>query len=263
MKKIFKILIFFLTLLVIFSLYEITSIDNRYINRSTIDIDINNARNPQIKRLVRKLDLHIGSFYFSLSKKKQKEFYNQDLDKYKSLPNEIIIPATLDDLTISNNKNFNNTASWKRSHGNHSSNKFSNLRKINSKNIKDLELAWVHSFEKNGDIPGNPIYFNKKVYLSSTGKSLVALNAINGKKIWEFKTEGKAATRGLILKEEDKSKIYFCDQVNFKELYADTGDKVKEFRKKGKIKKKKKCQITPVIIDDKIIIGTFEPAVEV
>ena len=53
------------------------------------------------------------------------------------------------------------------------------------------------------------------------------------------------------------------DQKNLISLYASDGQTVKSFGKKGKIKLKKKCQITPVIIDDKIIIGTFEPAIEV
>jgi len=263
MKKIFKIIIFSLILITFFTLYEVTSIDSRYINRSSLNIDINNVRNPQIKKLVRKLDNYIGSLYFRFSKKKQDEFYNRNLERYKSLPNEIIIPAASDNLTISNNKNYNNSTNWKRSHGNHASNKFSNLKQINRENVKDLAVAWVHEFEKNGDIPGNPIYFDRRVYLSSTDKSLVALNATSGEKIWEHKTEGMAAPRGLILNEEDKSKIYFCDQINLNALYASNGKPVNEFGKKGKIKLKKKCQITPVIMDDKIIIGTFEPAIEV
>tara|TARA_B110000259_G_scaffold150505_1_gene169967 strand:- start:3238 stop:5247 length:2010 start_codon:yes stop_codon:yes gene_type:complete len=264
MKKIFKIIIFSLILITFFTLYEVTSIDSRYINRSSLNIDINNVRNPQIKKLVRKLDNYIGSLYFRFSKKKQDEFYNRNLERYKNLPNEIIIPAaSFDNLTISNNKNYNNSTNWKRSHGNHTSNKFSNLKQINRENVKDLAVAWVHEFEKNGDIPGNPIYFDRTVYLSSTDKSLVALDATNGEKIWEYKTEGMAAPRGLILNEEDKSKIYFCDQINLNVLYASNGKPVNEFGKKGKIKLKKKCQITPVIMDDKIIIGTFEPAIEV
>ena len=71
-----------------------------------------------------------------------------------------------------------------------------------------------------------------------------------------------AATRGLILNEEEKPKIYFCDQINLNALYADNGEEVKEFGKNGKIKLKKKCQITPDVYD-KIIIGTFEPSIEV
>jgi glucose dehydrogenase len=143
-------------------------------------------------------------------------------------------------LYISNNKNFNIKKNWKRSHGNHSSNKFSNLDQINVENVKNLEVSWIYEFDKNGDIPGNAIYFDKKIYLSSTDKSLISLDAINGKKIWEFKTEGMAAIRGLILNEEEKSKIYFCDQVNLNAIYANSGKPVKEFGKNGKIKLKKK-----------------------
>jgi quinoprotein glucose dehydrogenase len=263
MKKLLKIFNIFLILLSAIILYEVTSIDSRYINRSMINVDINNVRNPQIKKFVRKIDLYFGSFYFSLSKKKQNEFYNQDLEKYNSLPVEKIILPASKNLTISNNKNYNNSINWKRSHGNHSSNKFSNLKQINTENINDLKVAWVYEFKKNGDIPGNLIYFDKTIYLSSTDRSLVALHAKNGNKIWEHKTEGMAARRGLIFNEENKSKVYFCDQGNLIALYASNGNIVKEFGKNGKIKLKKRCNITPVIINDKIIIGTNEPAVEI
>ena len=263
MKKIFKLSNLFLILIALFILYEFISIDNKYINRSVIDININNVRNPPLKKISRKIDLYIGSIYFNLSKKKQNEFFNQDIKKYKSLPNEIIIPPSSKNLTVSNKKSSNNLINWKRSHGNHSSNKFSNLKKINTQNVHNLEVAWTHEFEKNGDIPGNPIYFDETIYMSSTDKSLVALNAEDGKKVWEYKTNGKAALRGLIINEEKNPKVYFCDQGNLIALNALDGNEVVEFGNNGKIKLKKKCQITPVIISDKIIIGTFEPAIEV
>ena len=258
-----KFILYISLILILIISYELISIDNKYINKSAISVDINNIRNPQIKKIFRKLDLYLGSFYFTLSKKKQEEFLNQEIDKYKVLPENIEVPSKLDKLTLSNKKNFNNLKNWKRSHGNHSSNKFSNLSKINTKNVKNLELAWTHTFEKKGDIPGNPIYYEGVIYLSSTNKSLVALDAFDGKKIWEHKTEGMAATRGLILNEEEEPKIYFCDQKNLIALYASTGKLVKNFGDNGRIDLKYKCQITPVIIDNKIIIGTFEPGIEV
>ena len=240
-----------------------TSISTKYINRAIITIDVNNIRNPQIKKIVRKLDLFLGDIYFKLSKKKQKEFYSQDIKKYNSLPDEIIVSPKLENLTISNGKSINNFENWERSHGNHASNKFSNLKKINLNNVSKLDVAWTHTFNKIGDVPGNPIYFNGVVYLASPKKGLKALDASTGKKIWSLPTDGMAARRGLLLNKEDKSKIYFCDQQNLISIYANNGKYVKEFGKKGKIKLKKYCQITPVIIKDKIIIGTFEPSIEV
>ena len=92
---------------------------------------------------------------------------------------------------------------------------------------------------------------------------MIAINASNGEKIWSLKPDGMAARRGLVLYNEGKPKIYFCDQQNLIAVYASNGNYVKNFGKKGKIKLKKYCQITPVIIKDKIIIGTFEPNIEV
>ena len=62
-----------------------TSISTKYVNRSTVTIDVNNVRNPQIKKIVRKLDLFFGDIYFNLSKKKQDEFYSQNLEKYNKM----------------------------------------------------------------------------------------------------------------------------------------------------------------------------------
>ena len=67
-----------------------------------------------------------------------------------------------------------------------------------------------------------------------------------------------AAPRGLILnKEKDKQYLYFCDQLNLISFNEN-----QRFGKNGKIKLKK-CHVTPTIINDQIIIATFEPGVEV
>ena len=50
MSKILKTLTFFIVLIIALSLYDVTSIDDKYINRSTLNVDINNARNPQVKK---------------------------------------------------------------------------------------------------------------------------------------------------------------------------------------------------------------------
>ena len=71
--------------------------------------------------------------------KKQKEFFYNNHDEYKILLNEKIILGEKN-LTLTNNKNFNNNNDWLRSHGNHSSNKFSNLKQININNVENLKL---------------------------------------------------------------------------------------------------------------------------
>ena len=58
-----KSLKFLSLFIVLFVIYELTSIDTKYINKNSIIIDINNVRNPQVKKLVRFLDNYFGYIY--------------------------------------------------------------------------------------------------------------------------------------------------------------------------------------------------------
>ena len=55
-KKIVKYLIIFTFSVAFLIFYEITNISSKNINREFINIDINNARNPQIKKALRFFD---------------------------------------------------------------------------------------------------------------------------------------------------------------------------------------------------------------
>ena len=74
MKKSFKYFCYILILLISFIFYELISIDASYLNRNTITLDVNNVRNPQVKKIVRTVDNLLAYSYFSISKKKQREF---------------------------------------------------------------------------------------------------------------------------------------------------------------------------------------------
>ena len=257
--KVFKYTILVLVVLIVF---ELSSYNKNYVNKNLITFDVNNIRNPQIKKIIRTLDNYLGHIYFKISKTKQDEFYENDIDKYNNLPDEIYIKADLNGLTLSNNKSLNNSKDWTRSHGNNLSNKFSSLKKINKENVKELKKFWTFEFDKRGAVPGNPIFFRDKIILGSPNNSLVALDVNSGTKVWEHKTEGAAAVRGLVLRPENEM-IYFCDQKNLIALNFKDGTPNVKFGNSGKIKLKKKCQTTPVIIDNEIIIATFEPGIEV
>ena len=72
MKKSFKYFCYILILLISFIFYELISIDASYLNRNTITLDVNNVRNPQVKKIVRTVDNLLAYSYFSISKKKTK-----------------------------------------------------------------------------------------------------------------------------------------------------------------------------------------------
>ena len=245
-----------------FSLIEMISIEPKYLNQTTITFKVNNVRNPQVKKIVRFLDNIYGRIIFNLSTKQQAKF-TVDKNLYNSLPNKIHVDGIDNKYTNSNNLSKNNLNEWHRSHGNHSSNRFSNLKDVNLTNIDDLDLAWTHEFDGVGGIQANPIFAKGLIFMPSTSRSIVAINAINGKKVWEHKTIAKPALRGLIYNDEKDPKLFFCDGKNLSALFANNGKKVEDFGNSGVVDLKGMCKITPVIINDKIIIATIEPALEV
>jgi quinoprotein glucose dehydrogenase len=260
--KLKKYLLYIFIIIFTFTIYELTNFNFHYVNKPLITIDINNIRNPQIKKLVRFADNYFSYYYFKFSKKKKEEFYNTNEKNLKQLPEKKIYKTNINNLTTSNNKNYNNNKNWLRSHGNHSSNKFSSLEKINLKNISKLDLYWIYEFDEKKPIPGNPIFFDGNIFVATTGKSLVSIDVLTGKKNWEFYTEGYPAIRGLLLDKKTKN-LYFCDQYNLISIQSKTGTTNKEFGNNGKIKLKHKCHVTPAIIDKDLVIATFEPSVEV
>ena len=264
MHKVIKILFILLVLVFIVALIEMISVSNKYINKSLITFDVNNIGNPQIKKLVRTID---NLYAYSLLKfnKEQKKHLDQNDEYFESLPLYKTIPAKKNDFTVTEIKQKNNSEEWKRSHGNHGSNRFSNLSQINLSNIKNLDLAWKFEFkEVKRDIQANPIIANGKIFIPSPGNKVLSIDALTGKKIWEFQIDATPARRGIIFwSEKNKSLIYFCAEKNLISLNADNGKPNNIFGKKGFVKLKNRCKVSPVIIDNKLIIATVEPALEV
>ena len=89
--KFFKIIKYLTVLLFILIIFDLFSYNKYYVNKDKISFDLNNARNPQIKKILRFIDNYFGYFYFKISKKKQDEFFNTDTQVYNNLPTEVYI----------------------------------------------------------------------------------------------------------------------------------------------------------------------------
>ena len=245
---------------------EMTSISTKYLNRSVVSVDVNNIGNPQIKKFVRKIDNIYSVILLKISNEHKKHLDQAD-EKYNNLPNEKIIYAKKNNFTLSNANAKKNTDVWYRSHGNHFSNRFSNLDLINTDSISKLSLAWKYEFDKIGhDIQANLIIAEDKIFTPTTRNKIIALNAKIGNKLWEYKTSGVPARRGLIYwpgENNFESRIYFCAEKELISLNPKNGKPIKSFGKNGIVKLKKRCLVTPVIINDKLIIATFEPGLEI
>ncbi len=264
MKKIIKLISILFLLIFSFAITEMVSISTKYVNKSTLTFDVNNIRNPQIKKLVRNID-NLYAYALLKFSKNHKNHLNQEDSKFDTLPLYKTIQAKNDNFTLANFNEKNNENDWKRSHGNHSSNRFSNLSIVNLSNIKNLDLAWKYEFKEiKRDIQANPVIANGKIFIPSPGNKIISLNASNGKKIWEYQALSTPARRGIVFwSNRGKSKIYFCAEKKLISLNAEDGKLEKDFGKKGIVKLKNRCKIAPVIINNNLIIATVEPALEV
>ena len=265
MKKIIKLIFVLFLLFISFTIVEMASISTKYVNRSLITFDINNIRNPQIKKISRVLDNLYSLFLLKISPG-QKKHLDQTDDKFSDLPETKIILGKKNNFTLSKSNEKNNLFDWRRSHGNHSSNRFSDLSQINLKNINKLELAWIYKFDKiKRDIQANPIIAENKIFLPTTINKIVALNSETGEKIWEKNVKGTPARRGMIYwkNSNNLSRIYFCAEKQLISISPKDGKLIKNFGKNGKVKLKKRCKVSPVIINKKLIIATVEPALEI
>ena len=73
-KKIINYILILLLFLTLFIFYEIIGISNKTVNRNFISLDINNIRNPQIKKFMRNLDNYYSGILL-LVNKNHKEYY--------------------------------------------------------------------------------------------------------------------------------------------------------------------------------------------
>jgi glucose dehydrogenase len=150
------------------------------------------------------------------------------------------------DEKILNNTN-NDSRSW-LTHGlNYNENRFSQLTKINQNNVKDLALSWSYDLDQMKGVEATPIIANGVMYVTGSSWSMVyALDAITGKKIWQYDPEVPSATlekaccdavnRGVAIFED---KIYFGSlDGRLIALNAKTGKKVWEVNTVDKSKPK-------------------------
>ncbi len=264
-KKILKLTLYFLTAVILFFIYEITSFSSKIVNRSFVSFELNNIRNPQVKKIMRFLDDGYASLLLKISP--ESKSYYQNNDDRSTLPNEKIIKKT-------NNfsKNLypleNNNNNWHRNYGSHASNRFSSLKNINKNNLNKLDLAWKYKIDEKvfNDIQSNVIVAEKKIFIPSYNKKIIALNAKNGKFIWEYRLDSYAPRRGMTYLEQTEkhpSRLFFSSYKNLMSLSAKDGKIIKSFGNDGIVKLKKPSITAPAIFKNNLVITTSEPALEV
>ena len=130
--------------------------------------------------------------------------------------------------------------------GDNSSSHYFNLTEINKQNVDQLQVAWEYHTgddvsENRSQIQCNPIIINGILYGTSPKLKVFALNAITGKKIWEFdpNPESKYAqnvNRGVSYWQDGPDKrILFTSGSDLFAINAESGLLVETFGNSGKV----------------------------
>jgi len=269
--RIFKIVLLTSLLLLItpllFVVFDLAKYDSSYINRNALTFNINNLNSRKSVKIFNYYNnLYNKIFHTALKKNKKVEskFARESLPKTKIIPkkSEGFLPGqSIDEIE----KNFSN---WTRSHGGFSSLRFSSLDKINKENVKTLELAWIYN-SKDGKkgMQANLVVYDGLIYSPTPGNSIVCLDGKNGKEVWRYKVKKgyNVAKRGLLIwhdKENNLHKLFFTNDDQLISLNAKTGKPINDFGKNGIIKIGS-SPIPPVVIDNKLVVATFRPSIEV
>ena len=258
-KYFLKFLVGIIFLFSFLGLYQSIDYDSKYINRSTIQIDFNNIRTPFIKKIFLKGEKLINKIFFQTDQKNNNDIKNEIYPKYKYIYSDLEnkLSEIEEDIYVKE---------WHRSNQSNSSQRFSELDIINSTNVKDLEVAWIYkSGDGEGQIQSNPIIVDDKIITPTPGHNIVAIDSKSGKELWRFKSKSSfPAQRGLVYWEGNKiSKpgIFFSDHSGLYKLSVN-GKLDYSFGDKGFIKTNL-SKTAPLIIDNKLIISTFAPSIDI
>ena len=264
-----KINIFFilLILILIFYLIDFAKINFRYVNKNLIEFNYENLDQEFNKRIYFFFEKYIYKNFFSLMNKSidyEDNFYELQfgLKDKKIIKSE---PSTI------NNKQYKRLlGNWYRSHGNNYSNRFSNLEKINSNNIDQLEIAWIYRSDKNKnydiDIQCNPIVVNGVIYTPVAGGYIAAIDGYTGKELWKSeKFNNDVARRGILFSDKNKynvSRLYFNNGSKLIALDSSNGKRDFSFGKDGAIKTGY-SKIAPLIFKNNLIVASWKKDLEI
>ena len=262
-----KIIFFISALLIIFYILDFLNFNYKTVNKNFIEFKFSNLNYSLNKKIYLLFEKYIYNKFFNLDDNKAITRNELFKDQY-NLKDKTIIKSEVS--TLNEIKYEKLLGNWYRSHGNNYSNRFSNLDKINLKNVHNLDIAWIyHSNNKKGaniDIQCNPIAVNGIIYTPVVGGYIVAIDGFNGKEIWRSeKFNNDLARRGILFSKKNINKIpriYFSNGSKLIALNSNTGKRDDTFGKKGIIKTGY-SKISPLIYKDKIILATWDKNLEV
>ncbi len=135
--------------------------------------------------------------------------------------------------------------SWEVYSGDNKGTKYSSLRQIDNQNVGNLTVAWTY---KTGDmreaprttIECNPIIIGRRMFITSPGLKVIALDAASGKELWKFDPyEGESAygvNRGVTYwSDKMQERLFYVAGSNLYCLNPASGKLIESFADSGKV----------------------------
>jgi quinoprotein glucose dehydrogenase len=123
--------------------------------------------------------------------------------------------------------------------------KYSSLSSINRANVRQLKPAWIYRCDDMRERPAstiecNPLIIEGRMYLTTPGLKVVALNAATGAELWRFdpwnEQGGRGVNRGLVYwSTKNDQRIFFVAGQFLCAIDAHLGKPVKSFGVDGRI----------------------------
>lgn len=263
-----KLIILIVGLLLVFIWKDYKKIDIHYVNQSPVTYDFSNINNNILKKLIFFLDKEFELFLVN-NFKKHKKYWTLEKKSIREKDNLYVYFKNKSFFNKSENKDLQNPNKWHRSHGDNTSNRFSNLKLINVNNAKDLKLEWIFKGDDlKSDIQANPIFAENRIFTPISGGYIAAIDPSNGSLVWKSKKFSQSvAQRGLVYwqgNEFHNSRLYFSNREKLISLDAKTGKPVKTFGNEEYVRTGL-SSITPVINHkrNEIYLATWSRAIEV
>lgn len=136
-------------------------------------------------------------------------------------------------------------SAWPVYGGDPAGTKFSPLAQIDRENVKQLKPAWIFRCDDMRERPAttiecNPLIVGNRMFLTTPGLKLKALDAARGREVWSFDPwlgqPGRGVNRGVAFWEEGgEQRIFYAASSSLWSIDAKTGKPVASFGDEGRI----------------------------
>lgn len=133
-------------------------------------------------------------------------------------------------------------ADWAHYLGDPTSNQYSSLTQINSKNADQLEIAWTYDTGDSANYQVNNLIVDGRLYTPTPHSRVIALDAANGKHLWTFDPDevfdslADGDQRGLMYWHDgEKGRIISMKGTRLFALDAMSGELISSFGENGSI----------------------------